>query len=40
MITGGGFSVNSGFTKILCTPEKPLYIYITYVKVKNTFQFD
>ena len=24
MTTGGGFSLNSGFTKILCTPEKPL----------------
>ena len=24
MITGGGFIVNSGFTKILCEPEKPL----------------
>ena len=24
MFTGDGFSLNSGFTKILCTPEKPL----------------
>ena len=25
MTTEDGFSLNSGFTKILCTPEKPLF---------------
>ena len=27
MFTGDGFSLNSGFTKIWCTPEKPLLLY-------------
>ena len=28
MTTGDGFSLNSGFTKILCTPEKPLVVFV------------
>ena len=27
MTTGDGFRLNSGFTKILCTPEKPLPVW-------------
>ena len=31
MTTGDGVSLNSGFPKILCTPEKPLYQLESFV---------
>ena len=35
MFTGDGFSLNSGFTEILCTPENPLILQMLMVMIQR-----
>ena len=35
VFTGDGLSLNSVFTKIMCTPEKPLLVFVVLKKSNN-----